>query len=86
MSRLIWTLHIDPAVTAYSYTLRGSEAGQQLRASIIGLQFEEEPSKERQAIPERPGRYSFIVANHKITIEVRASEKIIRVLTIEATT
>lgn len=85
MKRLIWTLHIDPAVTAYTYTLRGTEAGQKLRESIIGLQFEQDPSDGCETVPERTNRYIFTVANHKIMIEIRPDEKIVRVLTIEGT-
>ena len=83
MNRVFWSLFYDRDVTAYLRSLRGTEVGQTLHKTIVALQFEADPSVGHDAIPERPNRYFVVVANHRITIEIRPDRKAIGILLIE---
>ena len=84
MSRVFWSLFYDRGVTAYLRSMRGTETGQMLHKAIVALQFEEEPSRGHEAIPERPNRYFVIIATYRITIEIRSERKAIGILLIES--
>lgn len=69
--RIIWTLHYDRQATAFLYSLRGTSTGTAIRDAIKALQFEDDPTKGCDPIPERPGRYMFTVSGHRVGIEVK---------------
>lgn len=84
MTRVFWSLFYDRGVTSYLRSMRGTETGQTLHNAIVALQFEEEPSKGREPVSERPNRYFVKVANHRLTIEIRSDRKAIGIMLIEA--
>ena len=84
--KIIWTLHYHPDVTAFLYSVRGTEKADKVREAIKALQHRVDPTEDCKEAQGWPGRYEFEVAGHWVGIRVLADEKAVRVLyiTIEA--
>lgn len=84
---IIWELRYDRTVTAFLYSLRGSETGTAIHDAIKNLQFVDHPSTVCDPVPERTGYYRLTLEQHNILIEVlEGDRKIIIVLDIEGMT
>lgn len=79
---MTWTLHRAKSVTAFLYSIRGTEAVRSLHKSMLALQSADNPAKGCRAIPERPNRFEYENSGYWVTFEVLAEKKIIRFLNI----
>ena len=75
-----WTLHYDPEVTAYLYSLR--DEGEAVRQAIRDLGTNPLPEGSWQ-LPDRPNMYEFEIRGFWLTYAIDEANKIVYMLEVE---
>lgn len=75
-----WTLRYERSVTAFLYSIRGTEKAAKLSEAIKAFQYKDDPTEGCIIVEERPARYEFEAAGHWVGIRVLVDDKTVSAL------